>query len=182
MLPLDSKKYFNCLEKLMKIIFLFGAFAIMFYTACKISWPDRFYPVYIDNKSNLIICSYLATGETGCTAYPDTSLSFDRKMIGYTTAPGETAEQELVEFPYEQWFSRLPKDTLSIFIFNKDTLNKYTWPEIQSGYKILQRYDLSLADFRLLSDNHGIPIITYPPNESMKHMKMYPPYKENVQP
>lgn len=37
---------------------------------------------------------------------------------------------------------------------------------------IIQRYDLSLQDLQQINWT-----LTYPPNENMKNMKMYPPYK-----
>ena len=62
-------------------------------------------------------------------------------------------------------------DTLSLFIFDADTFNMYSWEEIKSGYKILQRYDISPENIKALKYN-----ISYPPTEAMKNMKMYPPY------
>ncbi|MCL2727598.1 MAG: hypothetical protein FWD56_04360, partial [Bacteroidales bacterium] len=61
-------------------------------------------------------------------------------------------------------------DTLSFFIFDADIFNAYTWEEIQSGYMVLKRYDLSPQDLRALRRR-----ITYPPDERMKNMKMHPP-------
>ena len=43
---------------------------------------------------------------------------------------------------WEEEIEFLPKDTLSIFIFSTDTLNKYSWEEVRRDYKILRRYDL----------------------------------------
>ncbi|SQA93841.1 hypothetical protein [Capnocytophaga ochracea] len=68
-------------------------------------------------------------------------------------------------------FKELPKDTLSIFIFNTDTLNKYSWEEVRRDYKILKRYDLSIQDLELLDYK-----VYYPPTPAMSQMKMYPKY------
>ncbi|MDR1272999.1 MAG: hypothetical protein LBK12_00465, partial [Odoribacteraceae bacterium] len=76
----------------------------------------------------------------------------------------------------EKWIAQFPRDTASIYIFNQDTLNAYPWEEIQRDYKILQRYDLSLENFHELENEYGIPVITYPPDARMRHVKMYPPY------
>jgi hypothetical protein len=57
-----------------------------------------------------------------------------------------------------------------------DTINKYSWEEIQRDYKVLRRYDLSVEDFNLLYKKNGDSEILYPPDERMKYMKMYPPY------
>jgi hypothetical protein len=56
-----------------------------------------------------------------------------------------------------------------IYIFNQDTLNKYTWEEIQREYKVLQRYDLSSEDINLLYNKYKVPEIPYPPDENEKH-------------
>lgn len=50
-----------------------------------------------------------------------------------------------------------PKDTISIFILNKQTVDKYGWDRIRSDYNILKRYDLSLDDLDKLSWT-----VTYP--------------------
>ncbi|NWO28348.1 hypothetical protein [Capnocytophaga sp. oral taxon 903] len=73
-----------------------------------------------------------------------------------------------------QWgeiLKKLPKDTLSIFIFSSDTLNKYSWEEVRRDYKILKRYDLSYEDCVRLNF-----IVPYPPTPEMSRMKMYPKY------
>jgi hypothetical protein len=139
---------------------------------------DRYVPLDIANESEFIICSYVPLiGRIG-GIYPDTTLSFDNKNIGYTTNPNEIAHRSVGSISREQWISSFPKDTVSIYIFNKDTLDVYSWQVIQQNYKILQRYDLSLEDINNLKDKYGIPVIAYPPNEKMKNMKMYPPYEE----
>ncbi len=51
----------------------------------------------------------------------------------------------------------VPRDTVSIFILSKDTVNYYSWDKIRSDYNILKRYDLSLDDLKNLSWN-----VTYP--------------------
>jgi len=50
-----------------------------------------------------------------------------------------------------------PKDTISIYILSKDTVDKYGWDKIRSNYNILKRYDLSLDDLEKRSWT-----ITYP--------------------
>ena len=69
----------------------------------------------------------------------------------------------------KSFFDSLPKDTLSIFIFSTDTLNKYSWEEVRRDYKILKWYDLSYEDCKLLKFR-----VPYPPTPAMSRMKMYP--------
>ena len=68
-------------------------------------------------------------------------------------------------------FNSLPADTLSIYIFSKDTLDRYDWAVIQSEYKVLQRYDISYDDFVRF---HGQ--FYYPPTPGMKNIHMWPRY------
>jgi hypothetical protein len=63
-------------------------------------------------------------------------------------------------------------DIMCLFIFDTDTLAKYSWEEISRNYNILQRYDLTLKDMKLLK--HDI----YPPTPAMRNIKMWPPYSE----
>ena len=72
-------------------------------------------------------------------------------------------------------FKSLPADTLSIFIFSQDTLDKYDWEDIQRGYKVLQRYDISFDDF---VKRHGE--FYYPPTPDMKHIHMLPRYTDTL--
>ena len=83
--------------------------------------------------------------------------------FGYWFVPSRISRREEI-------FFNLPKDTLSVFIFHTDTLTEYTWNEVRDKYMILKRYDLSLDDLRRLNFK-----ITYPPNEIMDNIKMYPP-------
>jgi hypothetical protein len=162
----------------MKVKYLIMSCITINIAVCKCgNFPEKNYPIEIINKSEETIYSYLALGGEGGNAYPDTTLSFDKKKIGYTTKPGKASHRALPLLTIEEWISRLPKDTLSIYIFSKDTLDRYNWSEIQLGYKILIRYDLSIEDVNLLHNKYDIPEIPYPPDERMKNMKMYPPFK-----
>ena len=165
-------------SKMKKMILTMGVSILMlFFIACKCDLSDKSYSIFIDNKSEFVISSYLALGNIGTTAYPDTTLSFEKKHIGYDTKPNNRAYRTLPTLTYVEWFAKLPQDTLSIFIFSKDTLDTYLWEEIRQGYKTLQRYDLSLENLKRLSDENGVPVIVYPPSAVMKDIKMYPPYR-----
>ncbi len=113
---------------------------------------------------------------TPCIPSSGTSTSVD------TTLPIDPNKAHIVGLdPYKKQvvyitgvkYENMVKDTLSVFFFHQDTLQKYKWQEIKDKYKILKRYDLSLNDLQNL--NFSIP---YPPDETMKNMKIYPPYKE----
>ncbi len=76
--------------------------------------------------------------------YPDTSLPVSKD--GLVSIPsGEEKKLESLE-PWEAVIPQLPIDTLSIFIFSRDTLLIYDWAAIRSGYKILDRMEISVQD------------------------------------
>ena len=105
--------------------------------------------------------------------YPDTILPETNRYIVYNMEKELSSGLEH-HFPtWEKYFSLLPRDTLSIYIFHSDTLNKYPWNIVKEKYMILKRYDLSLSDLKQLDFK-----VPYPPSSAMSNMKMYPPYKE----
>ena len=139
----------------------FSAFICVFliFIAC----PENFGRFFIfSNNSTMDVYVYFGIGdrESGGYRYTDTTLSFIR-------AGGLWKAKENYRYDYHSE----KVDTFCLFIFDADTFNICNWEEIQSGYKILQRYDLSFEDIKALKDS-----ITYPPDEKMKEMKMYPSY------
>lgn len=138
----------NKMKKGIKSIF-FGALIIIFFGAskCELSMEPRKYAISMVNKSNSNIGYYYARkGEYGDN-YPDSLPRSNDKVV-----------DELNNYPNsvifmgrnpKEFFDRfLPRDTLFLFVFSTDTLNKYSWQEIRDGYKILKRYDLSLQDLK----------------------------------
>lgn len=134
---------------------------------------DKRYPLYIFNNSERGIGFYLALGGNNGTYYPDTILpKSNQNLISKKINPSSTYYCAS-GYPWDEVINDLTSDTMSIFIFHSDTLDKYSWDEVREGYKILQRYDLSLKDLQKLDWS-----VTYPPSPEMKDMKMFPPYKE----
>ena len=128
---------------------------------------DSWYPLYVTNNTNHSI-SFSFFSSNG-VYYPDTLL----KNIDYIfkNIIPESRFSYDSGLSWDKIFSSYPNDTMSFFIFHPDTLKKYSWYQICDKYMILKRYDLSLADLKRLDMN-----ISYPPDERMKDMKMYPPY------
>jgi hypothetical protein len=141
--------------------------------ACK-NVPYERYPYEIQNNSDTFIKVYIALSTNGGT-YPDTSFFFPKDKLTIEVKPFDKYRSS-VGASWDEIYSYFPLDTMSIFIFCKDTFAYFSWEVIQRDYKILQRYDLSLEDFNHLENEFHIPVITYPPDEQMKNMKMYPPY------
>ena len=145
--------------KVLKFIVLL--FVLLMFSTC-----DYYQDFMFKNNSTRGVHIYFEAynRKLGKIVYPDTAIPIERvdnlyrqgERFFYTYATGKV----------DPWV-----DTLSLFIFDADTLNMYSWEEIRSGYKILQRYDISPEDIKALKYN-----IFYPPTEAMKNIKMYPPY------
>ena len=66
-------------------------------------------------------------------------------------------------------------DTVSFFIFDKDSVDRYPWEEIVKNYCVLQRYDFSKEDLKRLNCQ-----IYYPPTKEMAGIHMYPRYESTM--
>lgn len=127
---------------------------IILLTLCGVScgdfekFVDHAYSIRVQNNSKDTILYYKNYN------YPDTSI--DQKEPELTRINPNDYSQI---YSKKEWEDVLipPKDTLSLFIFCKDTIDKYNWSEIKINYKILKRYDLSLDDLKSQKW-----VITYP--------------------
>jgi hypothetical protein len=128
---------------------LFSLLLITVCSQCERTAMDKSYEINLVNKSGHNIGDYFATGGKYGTYYPD-SLPESNDYIVYDISkvlrPGYESH-----LSWEKFFQELPKDTLSVFIFHTDTLNKYSWEEVRDGYMILKRYDLSLDDLKRMN-------------------------------
>lgn len=77
---------------------------------------------------------------------------------------------ELHSYPFEYIYTNLQVDVLPFFIFSSKVLDSLPWDTIRNQYLILQRYDLSVFD----ADHIGT--LVFPPDSTMKHIHMWPPY------
>ena len=163
----------NILEKNVKIKNMrkVSVIFIVLLISCTLKM-DAIYPIHIYNESEVqYIGYYFATGGRYGSYYPDTLLPNNNT---YVYNKNIKPKQHLQYDSWIKWdvtFKSLPKDTLSIFIFSSDTLNKYSWEEVRRDYKILKRYDLSIQDLELLDYK-----VYYPPIPAMSRMKIYPKY------
>ena len=149
---------------------------ILFFTSlCKCEYlvTDKKYSVTLMNNAEYSIGCYFTLGGYYGTYYPDTLLPSSNSIYIIKEIKSGNRYHADSSFKWEEIYSRLPKDTMSVFVFHSDTLKKHIWEEVRDRYMILKRYDLSFDDLKDLKFE-----ITYPPNEKMKDMKMYPPYGE----
>jgi hypothetical protein len=142
-------------EKIMKIIYqIFLSFFVLILVGC----PRGYHidSLTFKNNSDKNIHMFM-------------KLAIDIGIGSDTTIPVDKRGKMLLTGEYEYFDYEHTFDTLRLFILDVDTVNKYTWEQIRQDYNILARYDITRKDL--------YNTLTYPPNEKMKYMKMYPPYE-----
>lgn len=107
---------------------------------------DKVYSIRVENSSNDTIQFYASY------VYPDTTIVSEkpRLKLAYPNKYGHIDSKE-------KWEDVLPKDTLIVFIFSKDTVDAYSWEDLRTEYNVLKRYDLSISDLEAMNWT-----ITYP--------------------
>jgi hypothetical protein len=122
--------------------------SIIFCSASCEKLVDHAYIIKIQNNSNDTVQFYESYN------YPDTLIDVTKPRLKMVY-PSKYSSLE----SKKDWDEVLvsPKDTISIFILSKDTVDKYSWDKIRSDYNVLKRYDLSLDDLEKRSWT-----ITYP--------------------
>lgn len=92
---------------------------------------DYDYPLYLDNQSNRRIQFW--TPNTGEVGYPDTALH--QKPRGVIIYPKKKLDVAGGGVSWEKIYEEESKDTLSFFLFDVDTLERYTWDFIKENYQ-----------------------------------------------
>jgi hypothetical protein len=127
----------------MKGIFLKAILVLYLFSSCEETkfTVDR---IIIENKSNHKIQFFAAT-QGSAFLYPDTTLP-TKKEVGLVIPPGLSGYIDTGS--WEQEYTKLPSDKMSIYIFDSDTLKKYDWENVRINYRVLKRYDLTLHDLQ----------------------------------
>ncbi len=113
-------------------------------------WVVKKYSFKIQNNSSALI--YYQVSKT----YPDQAIpDSTAARIGGIGPSNQQSYESKDKWP--KFFSNLPADTLSVFFFSPDSVEKYNWKQVQSKYLILKRKDISLKD---LVDNDYV--VSYP--------------------
>ncbi len=146
--------------KQLRFISLLSIFPIL--VACLVMDYDQSFRFTNNSDSDVYIYLGVVDRSLGGTLYPDTAVSEIR--AGVLFKRGESRHYSYSSAKEDIWV-----DTLSLFIFDADVFDTYSWEEIKNDYKVLKRYDLSPQDLRQLNY-----IIHYLPTEEMKNIKMYP--------
>ena len=100
-------------------------------------------------------------------------------FVGQAILPNTKQHDELWIGSWKKYFKDF--EYYSIFILDIDTLNNSSWQDIQKGNKFMVRFDLSEYDISKLEtrEEEGYLLtLSFPPDERMKDIHMYPPYEE----
>lgn len=156
-----------------KIFILFISVILLMSSQCKKDLSEkRNIPLYFDNNSSLRVTVLFNTNIDRKAVYPDTNIQL-------LTGPDKRAMIEssksilLMEVgsTWSDYFKRsVPNDTISLFVYEWDSLATIPWDTIRSQYLILQRYDLSLKDL----ENRKFEI-EYPYDPSRGKLKVWKP-------
>lgn len=146
--------------------------------SCRVDKPDCHYHIPFTNNSyhTVYVDFHAKYWYTLLPHFRDTILHSyypdpTRSPELHKTKPGEeNIDAMSQDTPWEGTF-KYELDTLLVFVFNADTLETRGWDYVRENYKVEQRYDLSLEDFQSVYFK-----LTFPPNETMKHIHMWPPY------
>ena len=138
-------------------------------TCCHHPEYDR--RLQIANNSNIIIYVGISNMDWGYkdSAYVNFNYSVVKYGERYKFYPN-TVKEYLLYIPWEQSFEHGKSDTVSFYVFDAAVLETTQWGKVKNDYLVLQRYDLNLEN--LINLNWTL---SYPPDERMKNMKMYPP-------
>ena len=145
-------------------------FILLQSNSCKLAM-DYKYEIDLINNSPNKIGYYFALGGKYGTYYPQ-GLPSSNQYIVYDMSKEIKSGVES-SLPIDKFFDDLPKDTLSLYIFSTDTLNKYSWEVIKNQEKYIKRFDFSKSDLKKLKNK-----VVYPFGSELKDIKQFPAYGE----
>jgi hypothetical protein len=93
------------------------------------------YRIIFANDANYPVSIY------GDYIFPDTSISSSKPE--FINLDAHSVRDVFDDDIKDEKFKRLKTEKLTIFVFHSDTLKKYDWTAIRSGYKILRRYEVN---------------------------------------
>lgn len=101
-------------------------------------FADNAYGIRVRNESRQTISIYAEY------ILPDTLLSTQKPLLKDVLPENSTHIYD--DEVGDEELNRFKTDKITIFILSKDTVDKYSWEEIRSEYKILQRYEINNQD------------------------------------
>ena len=166
----DSQGYYSYNFDIMKrfILFLFIAFAV---SGCK--WLEEIiteYGVFIKNTSDKTI------GVWGTYKQSNALLPQNKPFIKDVARTSSQFTHDFIMSERRDWLKDLSdRDTIRIFIFDREIVRNTDWSIIRDQYLVQQRYDITAAELMAIGWNFA-----YPPTPEMKDVKMWPPYEEAI--
>jgi len=111
---------------------------VLFLNSCLDKFADHEDSFQLENKSNQIIDCYAAY------ILPDTNMvPIKPKLIKIFSGKIGCIDGSDCNDP---GLKRLKTEKLTIFVLNKDTVDKNTWDYIRTNYKVLKRYEVTEKD------------------------------------
>ena len=116
-----------------------GVFLILLFGSACEKFMEKKYVIKMENQTNERLYTAVGTTGTGTAGiYPDTALPAEKPIFS-TVSPNSTGYVIYSSAKIEIIFEALPNDTLSIYVFNADSVNAQGWDVIRSQYKVLKR-------------------------------------------
>ena len=116
---------------------------------------EKRYSIKVENNTNQFIYTTVGCSKFNMNSYPDTTLpSIKPSLIKVSPNDYNYLDHS---FKWEEVIANLPSDTLSIYIFDATTIDEMGWHQVEEGYEVLKRYDLSVYDLTQMNWT-----ITYP--------------------
>ena len=135
------------------IMLVFLSISLM--SNCCEKMMEKWYYIRVTNVSQNTVMVTAGYGRFSMNAYPDTTLPASVPSLDKIEPMKHTNLTS--GFEWEKVIKDMPLDTLSIYVFDEDTLNTYSWNQIKEGYKVLKRYDLSIDDLKRMNWNVAYP-------------------------
>jgi len=107
---------------------------------------DKVYSIKVENRTNYPIKVTAGCSSYRMSIYPDTLLPINKPSLIKVNSNDYNFLDHSIK--WEDVISALPVDTLSIYIFDSDTIDIVPWSTIKSKFLLLKRYDLSLKDLK----------------------------------
>jgi len=126
----------------------------MFFYGCIDTFGDRAFGFRLLNNSGIKIEAYASF------IYPDTTL-MSTKPEFKSLNPGRSAyifDADVSKESLSRFYDN--GEIITVFIFNTDTLNRYSWDQIHDDYNILKRYEFTWEELK----NQGGDLI-YPDSD-----------------
>lgn len=152
---------------------LFGIMVALF-NSCNVPGLQAMY-LGFENKSNFCV-KYITPLEPPSpnpsivTVYPDTTLPNHWDFKKEVCSGNTVTIMDLHNTSFDIIFKNYSADTLSFFVLDSKLVDSLEWDSIVEKYLVIQRYDLSL------NDADWIDVLVFPPDSTMKHIHMWPPY------